>query len=507
MRRHRHTIKINLPGGIIAAGDLYALMTAAEKIKLEQVQLGNRQQLYCSVPAEQLKIFQKELDQLNLFYETDKISYPNILSSYVAEDVFQSSHWLAESVYKDILSSFDYRPKVKISLVDAQQTFTPFYSGNFNFISSPVNNYWYLYIRFPKTPVIYSWKGLIYSGDIARISRVLEGLIFAHKELFYEQPAVSGDALYNMVQNKEHFFAQPVGSELVTPTFALPYYEGFNRYGDKSWLGIYRRDEYFPVAFLKEVALICLQTKIGQLYTTAWKSLIIKGIQQTDRRQWDYVLGKYRINVRHAANELNWQVEDMDEEALNLKQYLIRQFDKDDVRTFGLCFAIKTKPHSNVFGAIVIRKQHNEAKNKHKSLDRYDILYCNDFNPNNKEYILFRKGVEKENLGTYLISLCKYYYELQSEDSSIMHNVYRQEEETKKQAAVPVVSTPAIYQCSHCLTVYDPQYGDEANGIAAGTVFDQLPGSYQCPVCEADKQDFQPVMHPEIFAVDGFLVP
>lgn len=484
-----HTIKINLPGGIIAAGDLYALMLAAEKVKLQQVQLGNRQQLYCKLTPDQLHSFQQELNQLNLFYETDKYNYPNILSSYVAEDVFQNSHWLGESLYKDILSSFDYKPRVKISLVDAQQTFTPFYSGNFNFISSPVNNYWYLYIRFPKTPVIYRWKRLVYSEDIARISKAIEDVIFFNPHLFYEQSSPKGDLLYNMVNEREQFIMQPVHEELTSPVFALPYYEGFNRYGDKTWLGIYRRDELFPVSFLKEVALICLKTKIGQLYTTAWKSLIIKGILQSDRKQWDYVLGKYRINVRHAANELNWQVEDMDEEGLQMKHYLIRQFDKDDVRTYGLCFAIKTKPHSNVFGAVVIRKQQNETKSRLKALDRYDIVYTKDFNPNTKEYILFRKSVKKENLGTYLISLCKYFYELQSEDSTIMHSVYRQEEELK-QEAIPQ-EPEYMQQCSHCFTVYDPQYGDEANGISAGTSFEELPDTWCCPTCDAEKASFR----------------
>jgi rubredoxin len=178
----------------------------------------------------------------------------------------------------------------------------------------------------------------------------------------------------------------------------------------------------------------------------------------------------------------------MDEEGLQMKHYLIRQFDKDDVRTYGLCFAIKTKPHSNVFGAVVIRKQQNETKSRLKALDRYDILYTKDFNPNTKEYILFRKSVKKENLGTYLISLCKYFYELQSEDSAIMHSVYRQEEELK-QEAVPQ-EPEYIQQCRHCLTVYDPQYGDETNGIAAGTPFGQLPGTWCCPTCDAEKADF-----------------
>src|SRR3712207_8245214 len=70
--------------------------------------------------------------------------------------------------------------------------------------------------------------------------------------------------------------------------------------------------------------------------------LIIKGIQTSHRNLWDYTLGRYRINVRHAANELNWQVEDYDEEGLMLKRHIIRHFDKEDVRTYGLSFAVQT---------------------------------------------------------------------------------------------------------------------------------------------------------------------
>lgn len=312
---------------------------------------------------------------------------------------------------------------------------------------------------------------MIYSDDIPRISRVIEEAIVNNTD---------SDALYALVHSKEHFITQPVTAELSIPDFALPYYEGFNRYGEKTWLGIYRRDECFPVSFLKDIASLCLKTKVGQLYTTPWKSLIIKGIAQQDRKLWEHVLGKYRINVQHAANELNWQIEDLNDEALNLKRYLIRQFDKDDVRTHGLCFAIKTQPQSGLFGAVVIRKQHNASRNKSTALNRYDILYTNNFNPNSREYILFRKGVQKEELATYLISLCKYYYELTIEADTILHSVYRQEEIQ----AAPVKEAPIVHQCPHCFTIYDEQYAD------AGTPFAQLPSSYCCPTCEAPKNEF-----------------
>lgn len=99
----------------------------------------------------------------DIIFELDSDVHPNIVSSYVTEDVFYHANWLREGVYKDILDLFDYRPQVKINLVDNDQAFIPFFTGNFNYIASETSNYWYLYIRFPKTNIIYLWPSLIYS--------------------------------------------------------------------------------------------------------------------------------------------------------------------------------------------------------------------------------------------------------------------------------------------------------------------------------------------------------
>lgn len=487
MLKKTSVVKINLPGGIVSAGDLLSIVNAAEKAQLEEVQFGIRQQLILKPTDRNAEALRAALEDAGIAFEENEDKYPNIISSYVAENVFDNANWVSEQVYHDILDYFDFKPQLKVNLVDKDQNFVPFFTGNINFVSSPLNNYWFLYIRFPKTNILYRWKALIYSFDISRITKLIEEAIFSNKDLFYEKEQVNGDVLYAMVHAKQTFVTQLVSDELQLPRFALPYYEGFNKYGNKTWLGIYRRDESFPVSFLKEVCLICLKTKIGQLYTTPWKSLVIKEIQASDRKLWDLVLGKHRINVRHASNELNWQVEDLSEEALTLKRYIIRQFDKDDVRTYGLCFAIKIGPKTGLFGSVIIRKKENDSGNKRKTLDRYDILYTKDFNPNSKEVILFRKGIEKENLGVYLISLCKYFYEQQQQDNAVLHHIFREEERPEQ----PPEAEPAVvYQCQHCFRIYDETFGDELAEIKAGTAFESLPSGYECYICSAPKEDF-----------------
>jgi len=46
------------------------------------------------------------------------------------------------------------------------------------------------------------------------------------------------------------------------------------------------------------------------------------------------------------------------------------------------------------------------------------------------------------------------------------------------------------YVCDVCGYIYDPAEGDEDNGVAAGTAFDNLPEDWVCPLCGAEKSEF-----------------
>jgi rubredoxin len=46
--------------------------------------------------------------------------------------------------------------------------------------------------------------------------------------------------------------------------------------------------------------------------------------------------------------------------------------------------------------------------------------------------------------------------------------------------------------CESCGLIYDPAEGDLDGGIPAGTAFEDIPGSWICPVCGARKRDFVP---------------
>ena len=480
MEQLQHLIKINLSGGIVPAGDLLEILAFAEKAGVEHVRFGNRQQMYLSVNSQQLDDLQEDFFMAEISYEVDKDEHPNIVSSYVAVDIFSSLSWIREGVYKDILDSFNFRPKLKINLTDNHQSLVPAFTGNLNFITADISNYWYLYIRFPKTNILYCWPSLIYSEDIASLCQLVEYEILTKPHLFYDQASIDGSKLYDLIASQSHFVIQKADAPLKLPEFSLPFYEGFNNYGNqKCWLGIYRRDELFSVKLLKDICLLSQQTGLGQLYTTAWKSVLIKGINLSNQRIWKKLLNKHRVNTCHSLNELNWHAEEVCELGLQLKTEFSMALDLADQRTQDLCFAIKTQPKSELFGSVIIRMYQNQAEEQ----QLFEVLHTIDFNPNTRSFETYRSKIKADEIADVLIELCSYYYE---QLSVVADN-------DNKTNALSLSAHPVIhhdvYQCSHCYTVYDPQYGDILNNIAPGTKFDFL-NEYYCPTCEAPKEEW-----------------
>jgi rubredoxin len=47
--------------------------------------------------------------------------------------------------------------------------------------------------------------------------------------------------------------------------------------------------------------------------------------------------------------------------------------------------------------------------------------------------------------------------------------------------------------CIVCGYVYDPEAGDPDHGVAPGTVFEDVPADWVCPLCGVGKDEFEPI--------------
>ncbi|SMD36997.1 Rubredoxin [Reichenbachiella faecimaris] len=467
----KNLVRVFVKGGILSPGDFLQILTTAKELGTEFIHLGSRQDILFPAKDQSKALLQNIFKSINTEYEINEFTHQNIVSSYVALDVMPNKKWLVPHVYHYILDSFDFRAKYRINLVDPSQSMVPLFTGNINFIATSTDNYWYMYLRlkqFNNLPIPYA--KIIHGYDLAKAALALN-------ELELNDESLSAEDIFSAVDQLEINTLNPV-EDLNFPEPAFPYYEGLNREpGGNYWLGIYWRNNKFSINFLIALCKRCMETNVGKISLTPWKSLIVKGIEENYLVGWEKLMGRFGINMRHSSLELNWHLPVLSDEALELKNYLVRALDQQDISTSGLTFTIKPNDDIYLFTSVVIEINTAEGDGS----NTYNILYAKSFNPNSAEYVTYVKNVTKNVLPALLMELSVMYFD-QIDDQP--------KAATKKEVAPKAAQVSERYQCKHCLTIYDAQYGDEAADIAPGTLFDKLPDSYICPTCEAKKQEF-----------------
>lgn len=465
--------RLMINGGVLSPGELKYICEAAEGLGLNAISFGSRQDI----------IFPEEIDE-SKFSQFDKIKFvrpkndgvENIASSYVSSEILPSTSWLTSDRYLYILEQFKHKTKLRINVIDPKQRLVPLFTGNVNFIASHNDDYWYLYLRLPGWKNTKMYPALIYSWDMDKIELAIENILIEEPE--------NVETVFELVSDAVDTNNRTVDKPLEVPFYPFPYYEGMNRIGtDRYWLGLYWRNNRYDLKFLKAMCDLCSENKIGKISITPWKSFIVKGISSKFKLQWEKFLGKFGINVRHSMLEMNWHVPVNDKEALNLKKYLVTNFDQNDISTYGLTFGI-TSYNSDTynFTSIVIEKNRQpEIKGDFKIRDTYNLLYAKNFDPNTREYFMHVQDVDMVELPGLLMELSKLYFEQlgdekEEEEQKVVHKATKEEE---------------VYQCSECMTVYSETYGDITQEIAPNTPFEKLPETYECSLCEAPKSSFQ----------------
>tara|TARA_R110002096_G_scaffold149876_4_gene311540 strand:- start:2701 stop:4140 length:1440 start_codon:yes stop_codon:yes gene_type:complete len=466
MKVEPYRLRIN--GGVLSPGELKYICEAAESLGLDAISFGSRQDI----------IFPEKIDETK-FDMFDKIQFvkpkrdgiENIASSYVSADILPSTPWLTSDRYLYVLEQFKHKLKLRINIIDPEQRLVPLFTGNVNFIASKHEDYWYLYIRLPGWKKTQMYPALIYSWDMDKIELAIENVLKEEPETI--------ETLFELVSDAVDTNNRTVDKPLEVPFYPFPYYEGMNRIGDKYWLGLYWRNNRYDISFLKAMCDLCAENKIGKISITPWKSFIVKGIPLQAKLQWEKLLGKFGINVRHSMLEMNWHLPVNDKSALNLKKYLVTNFDQNDISTYGLTFGITSYDSDTYnFTSIVIEKNRKpDSIGDFIIRDTYNLLYAKNFDPNTRDYIMHVQDVDKVELPGLLMELSQLYFE----------QLGTERDEGEITTPIKQLLEEEVYQCKDCLTIYNEIYGDMTQNIEPNTLFENLPKSYECSLCEAPK--------------------
>ncbi len=465
--------RVLIKGGVLSPSELIHILDIAKTLGHRSIHFGSRQDIM-------LPSFALEKKSVNLrTLENELVSdrdYQNIVSSYVTADIFPTTNWLNGSSYLYILEQFRYQPRLKINIVDPKQRLVPLFTGHLNFIASELEDYWYLYLRLPNYSHDAMYPVLINSWDIAALSLTIEKV---YKKVNHV------DLLFDEVNDCLESNNRTMDRELVLPFSPFPYYEGMNKMDhDRYWLGLYWRNNRYDIPFLKALCNLCLEVQVGKICITPWKSLIIKGIPRSSKLVWEKLLGKFGINIRHSSLELNWHIPVASESALQLKNFLVNQFNAVDISTYGLTFGISNSDRKKWFTSIIIEENSLSREIGGLALrPTYNVHFSRCFDPNERDYECFAQDVDQSALPSLLIELSHLYFD--QLDTEKPHAP-----EPKKKEVGDAVKYN-LYECRDCLSTYDSRFGDTTQDIMQGIPFEQLPDNYVCSVCGADKHHFR----------------
>ncbi len=119
------------------------------------------------------------------------------------------------------------------------------------------------------------------------------------------------------------------------------------------------------------------------------------------------------------------------------------------------------------------------------------------------------KVVNKFDVGSHIIYVGEIIENdlLEADGEPLTYDYYRNEKKGKAPKNAPTYIKPENektesktfstkdlgpkYQCMVCDHIYDPAEGDPDGGIAPGTPFEDIPDDWICPVCGAEKADFE----------------
>lgn len=478
MDRKTKLSRVLTKGGVLTPSYLSEILDVAEFAGNDAVFFGSRQDiLFKQTEKTDLKIIQLKPDKFQ-FYARE-FPFQNVVSSFVCVDILPSTAWVHSGTYLNVLDLIEYRHTLRVNLVDPKQNMVPLFSGNLNFIASQTSNYWFLYLKSKENDEVKKWPGLIFTNDIASMAFHLEKIWMANKNLNLAQLVLELAVVFplNTFESDE---------ELILPEGFFPYYEGINKNenSDTYWAGFYWRNNRYSIQFLREICRLCNQTGLGKICITPWKTFLVKGISPEHKIFWEELIGRFGINMRHSSFELNWHLPLLDEEAYNLKKFIVGKFDKFDIRTFGISFAIQTKPMELFTTAVIKVDSGIKLPGIFDVFRTYSIYYAYDFNPNSSQYVLFEQNISKSELPQKLNELTKRYYSRIS---------FPGREAWKRLTRKKNTQTFVVHQCRSCQTIYDERFGDVLADIQAGTAFEKLPGNYICQVCECTKANFEKI--------------
>ena len=131
-------VRAFVKGGILSPADMLRIMNISQSVGNKFVVFGSRQDIMFPSQGEDLSKIENAFAAIDIDCElgSDQSLYHNIVSSYVAVNVVETTNWVKEDTYHFVIDNFDYKPRLKINIVEPLRSLVPLLTGELYVIAS-----------------------------------------------------------------------------------------------------------------------------------------------------------------------------------------------------------------------------------------------------------------------------------------------------------------------------------------------------------------------------------
>lgn len=474
-------VKFFIKGGVLAPTDLSKIVEVHDKLGGNHIQFTDRQEVLIQIDSNKCHLVDSIAPTLRfeVANRDGHFNQHNVVSSLLSKRIDESTYWVKQSSYLEILDNTQYHYRLRFNVTDLKQDFVYSFTGDANFVAADETNYWYVYLRDDLKGSQFLLPSMIYSEDVVPLMEYLEANFQTNNADF--------DKLTTEIENVFGLRSIKIDLEPRVKVSEFNNYEGLHRYNEKYWLGIYMRDFKYSTALLHSLSELCKAQMLGQIHITPWKSIIVKEISSSSLIDWKLFLAEHGVNNGHSEAELHWQIKDFDSEAIEIKNYLRKEFAQKDMNINGAIFGVNIdKEHS--FAHIFVERIPVFKYMGRNEVSTYKIVYRQEFNPAKSKFVTYKNLVLRNGLASAISKLMEKYHEKAYREVANFIPKKLQKQET---LSSDTQLNEYMYRCKNCYTVYYPEFGDA--DIAPNTPFKELPEGYCCSICSAPKSEFEEI--------------
>lgn len=460
------TSVINSLGGFFTPNELRACALAAYASNKAGIYIGARQEVIIPEVDPNHVEFKKLNSQIEVYDKSTAL--PNLICSHASGGLDLNSDWAYEKdAYQEALSEFDFKPNVSVALLAMGQNFSSGLSSQVNFVASAKEHYWHLILRIGDESTLLPI--LFLTEEIAAVTKYIDETL--SKEAYKTSAWIIRHLL-------EMYPSAPLGEKMTRSILREGFKEGFiempsGRYS----LNIYPDKGLFPWQHIEGLCAVAHTLNVKRIYPTPAGSLLIKHIKKSDLPTWKQTLGKLAVSLRHSEEELSVYTDQSCVKNRKLAAKLLKTLQNKDFAFHAQNIAVNPDKLED-------RSVYHISSIKAGFFTRYNLKVKGNFDPRETSFKANLINLSYSDLVNHLLSFNKEFYS----ETSIPEAIILEPKLVKSEEKVE----SEVYECQDCLSHYSSEYGDSVQDVPAGTLFEELPHSWVCPVCDSEKERFKP---------------